>query len=334
MLGLHPMAALTGIHIIEGKPSLSANLLGALVRRAGHRLRVTTTGNWEDGTFVARAALMRSDDPDFEFVVEWTPARAKQAGLAGRGNWSKYPEAMSKARAITEVIREGAPDVTMAAAYTPEELGAQVEGEEGDPIELVQAPKQQAPIQDAPAQPMSSPADEPEPAPKPRATRKPKAKPEATPEAATAMADAEAKARVKANQEARVAAEAKADAPVEADPETGEVIDEGHSYDDVPHEDVVVPQEDRSAYARAESAATNPDNIEDAQLVDDAEQTDFASLLAEAEDLETVRGLYREASSKGQLGLEIQWNGEARALGAVITEVGKAFADLATQPEA
>lgn len=140
MLGLHPMAALQSIHIIEGKPTLSANLLAALVRRAGHRLRVTTSGDWKKGTFVARAVLIRSDDPDFEFVVEWTKERATTAGLAGKGNWNKYPEAMCKARAITEVIREGAPDVTIVAAYTPEELGAAEVTEDGEVVSLTAEP--------------------------------------------------------------------------------------------------------------------------------------------------------------------------------------------------
>lgn len=145
MLGLHPMAALQSIHIIEGKPTLSANLLAALVRRAGHRLRVTTSGDWKAGTFVARAVLIRSDDPDFEFIVEWTKERATTAGLAGKGNWNKYPEAMCKARAITEVIREGAPDVTIVAAYTPEELGAAEVTEDGDVVELKPSQPDQAP---------------------------------------------------------------------------------------------------------------------------------------------------------------------------------------------
>ena len=40
MLGLSPMAAITGVHVIEGKPTASAGLISALVRRAGHKLRV------------------------------------------------------------------------------------------------------------------------------------------------------------------------------------------------------------------------------------------------------------------------------------------------------
>lgn len=142
MLGLHPMAALQSIHIIDGKPTLSANLLAALVRRAGHRLRVTTSGSWDAGTFVARAELTRSDDPDFTFKVEWSKDRAKRAGLLGKkGPWQSYPEAMSKSRAITEVIREGAPDVTIVAAYTPEELGVSNVSEDGSVIELREVPE-------------------------------------------------------------------------------------------------------------------------------------------------------------------------------------------------
>lgn len=160
MLGLHPMAALQSIHIIEGKPTLSANLLAALVRRAGHRLRVTTKGAWADGSFVARAVLVRSDDPEFEFVVEWTKARATTAGLAGRGNWNKYPEAMAKARAITEVIREGAPDVTIVAAYTPEELGAAEVTEDGEVVVLKASTPTQA---STPAAPLQAPQEAAQP---------------------------------------------------------------------------------------------------------------------------------------------------------------------------
>lgn len=165
MLGLHPMAALQSIHIIEGKPTLSANLLAALVRRAGHRLRVTTSGDWKAGTFVARAVLIRSDDPDFEFIVEWTKERATTAGLAGKGNWNKYPEAMCKARAITEVIREGAPDVTIVAAYTPEELGAAEVTEDGEVVELKPSQPEQA---SAPVAPVPEPEPPAPPTPEVR----------------------------------------------------------------------------------------------------------------------------------------------------------------------
>lgn len=120
MLQLPPMAAITGIHVIEGKPSASAALISALVRRAGHRLRVK--GNDQK----AVAQIVRSDDPEFTFEVEWTIERAQRAGLTGKAVWKNYPAAMLKARAISEVAREACEEALSGVAYTPEELGAEV----------------------------------------------------------------------------------------------------------------------------------------------------------------------------------------------------------------
>lgn len=125
-LGLHPMAAITGVHVIEGKPSASSALISALVRRAGHKLRVT--GNDEQAT----AQIVRADDPEFTFSCTWTWARAERAGLTGKKVWKNYPAAMLKARAITEVAREACEEALSGMHYTPEELGANV-NEDGLP---------------------------------------------------------------------------------------------------------------------------------------------------------------------------------------------------------
>lgn len=102
MLGIHPMAGIQGIHIIEGKPSLSANLLAALVRKAGHKLRVQTSGSGD--TLTATATLIRSDDPDYPFVTTWSHTDAKKADLLGKTNWKKYERAMLKSRARIEPV--------------------------------------------------------------------------------------------------------------------------------------------------------------------------------------------------------------------------------------
>lgn len=117
-LGLDTVTAIQSVHVIEGKPTASAQLIGGLVRRAGHRLRVTG-----DDTR-AIAEIVRRDDPDFTFRSEWTIARAQAAGLTGKGPWKSYPAAMLKARAITEVARDACPEALAGVAYTAEELGA------------------------------------------------------------------------------------------------------------------------------------------------------------------------------------------------------------------
>lgn len=125
-LNVPPMTAIQGIHVIKGKPTLSADLMAALVRRAGHRLRVRV----EDGP-AAVAELTRSDDPDFTFRTRWDVPRAKKAGLLDTAgdNWTRHTAAMLKARAISEVAREGASDVLHGMIYTAEEMGATVDGD-------------------------------------------------------------------------------------------------------------------------------------------------------------------------------------------------------------
>lgn len=144
-LGVHPMTAVTGIAVINGKPTASAQLIGGLVRRAGHKLRV------ESSDTKAVATIIRADDPTFEFKVEWTMERARKAGLGDRGPWRQYPAAMLTARAITEVARMAAPEALFGIIYTPEELGANVD-DEGTLIEatIIEPEKQALEIDDEP----------------------------------------------------------------------------------------------------------------------------------------------------------------------------------------
>lgn len=103
--------------VMRGRMTMSADIMAAVVRRAGHKLRVR-----EQGMSVT-AALIRQDDPDYEFTATWDEAKARQAGLWGqRGPWSLYPTQMLRSRAITEVCRQGASDALAGTVYTPEEL--------------------------------------------------------------------------------------------------------------------------------------------------------------------------------------------------------------------
>lgn len=121
-LGISRIHVLTSIAVINGRPTPSADLMAAMVRQNGHKLRVTG-----DDTY-AEAILIRSDDPDFEYKARWDAAKARTAGLWGnKGPWTLYPGAMLRARAISEVVRMGASDVMAGGIYTPEELGAAVD---------------------------------------------------------------------------------------------------------------------------------------------------------------------------------------------------------------
>lgn len=125
-LGLAPIHAITGIAVIKGKPTASADLMAAIVRRAGHKLRVTG-----DDTY-AEAVLIRKDDPSFEYRARWDREKAQQAGLTNNPTYSKYPGAMYRARAVSEVVRMGASDAMYGLIYTPEDMG-EVANEPGAP---------------------------------------------------------------------------------------------------------------------------------------------------------------------------------------------------------
>lgn len=122
--GLSPMQSLRSYHIIEGKPSESAELLMTLARRAGIDIFVAETTN-ESCTVEVR----HPDWPDDRVgSVTFTYADAEAAGLTNKSNWKNYPRSMLRSRAVTEAVRAHCPEVTVGASYTPEELGVEVDG--------------------------------------------------------------------------------------------------------------------------------------------------------------------------------------------------------------
>jgi hypothetical protein len=142
MLGLSPMAAMTGVHVIDGKPTASAGLISGLVRQAGHRLRV-----WGDDKS-ATCEITRSDDARHIFRVTWTLRKepgdnpsAEVAGLLSKNVWKQYPAAMLKSRVITQCARDSCEEVLFGLHYTPEELGADVDE---DGVVVDDAPQQLA----------------------------------------------------------------------------------------------------------------------------------------------------------------------------------------------
>lgn len=115
-LGLDPMHALRAIHIVDGKPTLSAELMVTLARRAGHSIE----GNFNPESVTVTGK--RGDNQD-TMAVTWTSEMAQRAGLVNKDNWKKYPEAMLWARAVSQLCRMLFADVLFGVSYTPEELG-------------------------------------------------------------------------------------------------------------------------------------------------------------------------------------------------------------------
>lgn len=121
-LGIGPMQSLKHIAIVDGKPAPSAELLVALVRRAGHSI------SGEVGDTEVKVKGKRHDNDD-EMSVIWTMEMAKTAGLANKNNWKNYPQAMLWSRAVSQLCRMLFADVIAGMGHTPEELGAETDGE-------------------------------------------------------------------------------------------------------------------------------------------------------------------------------------------------------------
>lgn len=119
------ITALRGLSFIgdkDVKPAMTAQLMSALVRNAGHTLRE----QWDAETNAATAILIRKDDPQFEHVAVWDEEKARVAGLwESTPTWVQYPKAMLMARATSEVCRQAVSEVLMGFSYVPEEFQSQ-----------------------------------------------------------------------------------------------------------------------------------------------------------------------------------------------------------------
>jgi hypothetical protein len=124
-LGFGPVSSIINIHFVSGKLAFAAGLLAACVRRSG----------------VYDYKILHHDDQSCEIqftrgeqvlgISRFTIEDAKKAGLDCGTNWRRYPRNMLFARAVSNGARWYCPDLFMGSIYTPDELGAEVDPEDG-----------------------------------------------------------------------------------------------------------------------------------------------------------------------------------------------------------
>lgn len=131
-LGVGPFASMTGVNIIQGKPAFGANIMAACVKKSGrYNYRVT-----EMTDKACTIEFMEKMDGKWltSGVSSFTLEDAKKAGTK---NLEKFPRNMLFARAMSNGVRWFCPDVMNGSvAYTPEELGADVD-QDGNVVEVV-----------------------------------------------------------------------------------------------------------------------------------------------------------------------------------------------------
>lgn len=109
-LGLEAYASMNGINIIQGQVSMSAVLMGALVKRSG-KYNYRSLEHTEK-----KCVLAFTEHGEQCGVSEYTIEDAQKANLLGKDNWRKHPKDMLHARALSAGVRRYCPDAFMTGA--------------------------------------------------------------------------------------------------------------------------------------------------------------------------------------------------------------------------
>tara|TARA_R110001599_G_scaffold189710_3_gene384511 strand:- start:1 stop:714 length:714 start_codon:yes stop_codon:yes gene_type:complete len=119
-LGVPPIASMAGIHIVEGKPTLSSGLIASRIKASGKYRFVVKKHTDEECELEFKEKL----DGVWETagIASFTMADAAKAGIGTRSNWKRYPKNMLFARAISNGARWYCADIFTGAIYTTEEI--------------------------------------------------------------------------------------------------------------------------------------------------------------------------------------------------------------------
>ena len=118
-LSIPPMQALNGgINIINGKVEISARMMSALIRKAGHQIKV------EENTELVCVLTGKRCDTGESQKASFSVAEAQKAGLVKQGGgWTKFPKDMCFARALSRLARQLFSDV-IGIGYVEGEIRA------------------------------------------------------------------------------------------------------------------------------------------------------------------------------------------------------------------
>ena len=115
---IDPFYALNGaIQIVKGKINMSAHLMSAMARRAGHSIKVIQMDD-KSCTIIAK----RKDNDD-SLKYEMTLDEASRAGLIHKDNWKNHPKQMLYCACLRNVFRILFSDI--AIPYDADEMNVE-----------------------------------------------------------------------------------------------------------------------------------------------------------------------------------------------------------------
>jgi hypothetical protein len=129
-IGIPPFAAMSGIHIIQGKPTIGAGLIASAVKGSGkYDYKVK-----EMNEKICSIDFLQGTENigNSTFTIE-------DAKKAGTKNIDKFPKNMLFARAISNGVKWFCPDVFAGPVYVPEEMPEQTV--DVPHVEIIEQPK-------------------------------------------------------------------------------------------------------------------------------------------------------------------------------------------------
>lgn len=131
-IGIPPFAAMTGIHIISGKPTIGAGLIAS---------RVKGSGKYDYKVVQQDEKACSIDFYQGKEMIGNSTFTIEEARKAGTKNMDKFPKNMLFARAISNGVKWYCPDVFSGPVYVPEEMEQQQEKTEDVEVEVITVPK-------------------------------------------------------------------------------------------------------------------------------------------------------------------------------------------------
>lgn len=115
-MGIGPMQSLRDIHMIDGRPAFSAQLMLSRMRSGG--VVILESSATAERAYIKARRSDTGETGEFEF----SKADAEAAGLLGKKNWKQWPSDMMWARAVGRMARRFGSDLLGGLVYTKEEL--------------------------------------------------------------------------------------------------------------------------------------------------------------------------------------------------------------------
>lgn len=118
-LQLPPMVAVNNIAVIKGKPTLSADIMSAVVKRSPDYGGT----EWIELSDQAAECVVTRRGNGYEEKTRsrFTMQDAVRAGLTNNLVWKSYPKRMLKHRCLSYALRDAFPDI-LAGIYEPDEM--------------------------------------------------------------------------------------------------------------------------------------------------------------------------------------------------------------------